>query len=85
MKKYQLVIVPGSSYRGRVDPGVYLGTRPYDKRHIVLMRNKDDPTTFVIRVLESDEYKRLHDTGINMTKQITAIMEMFDFIEEELK
>lgn len=81
MKKYQIVLVPASRYRNLITPGIYMGKRPYDKAETVLMLNKDDPTTFVMRVLTNDEFKRLHDTGKNASEQIGAIILILESIK----
>lgn len=78
MKLYEYVVLPSSKYRSRPTPGIYLGKRSYDKRETMLTLDRNNSTTFVIRLLSREEFETLQDTGKNATDQILSNLEMFE-------
>ena len=75
MKMYEYVIVPPSVYRKKASPGIYIGKRPRPASddEMVLMQDKINPTTFVLRVLRKNEFEKVIDTGFNAEAQIKDI------------
>lgn len=80
MKMYEYVIVPPSPYRKEPSPGIYIGKRPRSqaKEEMILMRDKNDPTTFVLRLMRESEFKIVYDTGFNAENQIKDINVWFE-------
>jgi len=74
MKMYEYVIVPPSVYR-KAGPGIYIGKRPRPGSgdEMVLMQDKTNPTTFVLRILKKSEFEKVTDTGFNAEAQIKDI------------
>ena len=80
MKMYEYVIVPPSPYRKKPCPGIYVGKRPrsQSKEEMILMQDKDDHTTFVLRLMRESEFKKVYDTGFNAEAQIKDIKTWFE-------
>lgn len=75
MKLYEYVIVPPSPYRKEPCPGIYIGKRlrSQAKEEMILLRDKNDPKTFVLRLMRESEFKMVYDTGFNAKDQIKDI------------